>query len=178
MALLGTENSLQGTWNILKNIQMFCITFGKSSLYSWLRNAFKLGMSSCFVNYHRGGNLFLCNCIPWLSCFLRLLLTIWRRQQQIELVSSLSRVSSDQCNKFSWVLLVKSLNKGLWLVRALFIFTADLGCIVKWTFISGGWETNLVSWSLSSICNIFCYNRPWMVLYYPEPGHWPHPRGL
>ena len=58
------------------------------------------------------------------------------------------------------LLLVSSLYKGLWLVRALFIFTADLGCIVKWTFISGGWETNLVSWSLSSICNIFCNKRP------------------
>ena len=152
-----------------------------SSLYSWLRNAFSARNVQLFCELlSRRKPIFVAiafsasaaSCVfywPFGDANSKLSLYPLESKQFQVTISATS---------FQGFWLVRSLNKGLWLVRALFIFSADLGCIVKWTFISGGWETNLVSWSLSSICNIFCYNRPWIVLYYPEPEHWPHPRGL
>ena len=122
------------------------------------------GMSSCFVNYCSGGNLFLLqlHSLPLLlpASFIDHLETLTANWACILLSLNSFKWPSSSATSFQGFWLVRSLNKSLWLVRALFIFTADLGCIVKWTFISGGWETNLVSWSLSSICNIFCNKRP------------------
>ena len=136
-------------------------------------------MSSCFVNYCPGGNLFLLqlHSLPPLlpASFIDHLETPTANWACILL--SLNSFKWPSVQQVSRSLIGQFSKQGTLIGQGFVYFFADVGCIVRWTFISGGWETNLVSWSLSSICNIFWNKRPWIV-YYPALGHWPHPRGL